>query len=399
MFKQNRKYFIVLIVVFAAIVYVQMNAPVPVKWTKTYKSKDKIPFGTKALFDLLDKSAFAERIEIVKENVYKTLDENAPSATKSSTIFINDNIAFDDIETKKILNYVAAGNKVLFSANNFSGLLADTLKIKTNLEFSYFIPEKQDSSYSLVYHQGRKDQKVFSYKDGVTPVYFTAFDTLKSSVIASDVKKNPVFISVKWGKGEFYFVSVPDVFVNYNIVNRPARQFAYITLSYIDSPLIRWDEHYKTFNEHIDSNLQFIFNNDSLYAAYLLTICSILLFMVFNLKRRQRAIPVITPPTNSTIEFVNVIGSVYYNSKNHKIIAEEKIAAFLEFIRSKFQVNTRLFDDVFLNRVTSLSGIKRDEIQKLFNLIDKIQFSSAIDEQTLIQLNTEIEKFHEINKR
>ena len=397
MFKQNRKYFIVLIVVFAAIVYVQVNAPVPVKWTKTYKSKDKIPFGTKALFDLLDKSVFADRIEIIKENVYKTLD--TPLPTKSSTIFINDNIAFDDIESKKLLEYVAAGNKVLFSANNFSGKIADTLKIKTNLEFSYFIPAKQDSSYSLVYHQGRKDQKVFSYKDGVTPVYFTSLDTLNSAVIASDMKKNPVFISVKWGKGEFYFVSVPDVFTNYNIVNRPARQFAYITLSYIDSPLIRWDEHYKTFNEHIDSHLQFIFNNDSLYAAYLLTICSILFFMIFNLKRRQRAIPVITPPANSTIEFVNVIGSVYYNSKNHKIIAEEKIAAFLEFIRSRFQVNTRLFDDVFLNRVTSLSGIRRDEIQKLFTLIDKIQFSSAIDEQTLIQLNTEIEKFHEINKR
>lgn len=399
MFKKNKKYIIVLVIVFTAIVYVQMNAPKPVKWNKTYKSKDKIPFGCKVMYDLLDKSAFDGRLEIEKENVFKTLEKVTAQKNQSSSIFINDNLAFDKVETKLLLNYVGKGNKVLLAASNINGLLADTLKLKTNMEFSYFIPAKADSVFSVVYHQGEKDQKVFAYREGVTPVYFTSFDTLKTSVIAADLKKNPIYISVKWGKGEFYVLSVPDIFCNYNIVNKPSRQFAYTVMSYLNAPVVRWDEYYKTYNDHISSNLQFIFNNDSLYAAYGLTLLSILFFMIFNLKRKQRAIPVIIPPSNSTIDFVNVIGSVYYNSKNHKIIAEEKIAAFLEYIRSKFQVNTRLFDDVLLSRVTALSGMNREEVQGIFTLIDKIQFSASIDEQTLIQLNTEIEKFHEKNKR
>ncbi|MDP2386307.1 MAG: hypothetical protein Q8M29_08040 [Bacteroidota bacterium] len=399
MFKKNKKYIIVLVIVFTAIVYVQMNAPKPVKWNKTYKSKDKIPFGCKVMYDLLDKSAFNGRLEIEKENVFKTLEKVTAQKNQSSSIFINDNLAFDKVETKLLLNYVGKGNKVLLAASNINGLLADTLKLKTNMEFSYFIPAKADSVFSVVYHQGEKDQKVFTYREGVTPVYFTSFDTLKTSVIAADLKKNPIYISVKWGKGEFYVLSVPDIFCNYNIVNKPSRQFAYTVMSYLNAPVVRWDEYYKTYNDHISSNLQFVFNNDSLYAAYGLTLLSILFFMIFNLKRKQRAIPVIIPPSNSTIDFVNVIGSVYYNSKNHKIIAEEKIAAFLEYIRSKFQVNTRLFDDTLLNRVTALSGMNREEVQGIFTLIDKIQFSASIDEQTLIQLNTEIEEFHEKNKR
>lgn len=384
---------------FAAIVYVQMNAPKPVKWTKTYKSKDKVPFGCKAMYDLLDRSAFNDRLEVEKENVFKTLEKVTAQKDLSSSIFINDNLAFDNVETKLLLKYVEEGNKVLLAANSINGLLADTLKLKTNMEFSYFIPAKEDSVFSVVYHQGEKDQQVFAYRDGVTPVYFTSFDTTKANVIATDLKKNPVYISVKWGKGQFYVLSVPDVFCNYNIVNKPSRQFAYTALSYLNAPMVRWDEYYKTYNDHISSKLQFIFNNDSLYAAYGLTLLSILFFMIFNLKRKQRAIPVIIPPGNSTIDFVNVIGSVYYNSKNHKIIAEEKIAAFLENIRSNFQVNTRLFDDTLLNRVTALSGMTREEVQRVFTLIDEIQFSTSINEQTLIQLNTEIEKFHEKNKR
>lgn len=399
MFSKNKKYFIVLIVVFAAVVYVQLNAPKPVKWTKTYKSKDKIPFGCKAMFDLLDKSAFNDRLEVEKENVFKTLEKVTAEKNLSSTIFINDNLAFDNVETKLLLKYVEDGNKVLLAANNINGLLADTLKLKTNMEFSYFIPAKADSVFNVVYHQGQKDQKVFAYRDRITPVYFTSFDTLKTNIIASDLSKNPVYISLKWGKGEFYVLSVPDIFCNYNIVNKPSRQFAYTTMSYLNTPVVRWDEYYKTYNDHISSKLQFIFNNDSLYAAYGLTLLSILFFMIFNLKRKQRAIPVIVPPSNSTLDFVNVIGTVYYNSKNHKIIAEEKIAAFLEYIRSKFQVNTRLFDDTFMNRVAALSGMSTEDVHGVFNLIDKIQFSASIDEQTLIQLNTEIEKFHEKNKR
>jgi hypothetical protein len=121
--------------------------------------------------------------------------------------------------------------------------------------------------------------------------------------------------------------------------------------------------------------------------------------MFFNLRRKQRAIPIVAPPTNSSIEFVEVIGNVYFNSKNHKIIAEEKINSFLETIRSKFQVNTRLFDDALFTRVSKLSGIHLDEIKELFNFIDQIQFSKSITEQTLIDLNTRLERFHEQNIR
>ena len=399
MLKKNWKYFIPLVLVFIGIVYLQMTAPKPINWSKTFLQKDKIPFGSKALFDVLEESGFKNRISSCKENIYKNFNEELIKGTPSATIFINDNFKFDDIETKLLLNYISKGNKALLAFNGLEGLLQDTLHLKTNIEFSYFFPDSKDSALEIFYHKELKDERKYKYPSGITPVYFTSFDTATTTVIASNKNNNPIFISCKIGNGTIYLHSVPEVFTNYTIINNQNKEFAYTCLSYINMPTIRWDEHYKTHLAHVDSMLQFIFNNDSLYAAYSLTLLGTLLFMAFNLRRKQRAIPIISPPTNSTIEFVEVIGSVYFNAKNHKIIAEEKINSFLETIRVKFQVNTRLFDEALITRVSKLSGISIEEIKDLFNFIDQLQFSKSITEKTLIELNTKLESFYKNNIR
>lgn len=399
MLKKNWKYFIPLVLVFAGIVYLQMTAPKPINWSKTFLQKDKIPFGSKALYDVLEQSAFKDRITTNKKNIYQSNEENRYKEDGYSLLFVNDNLGFDDIESKLLLESVTKGNKVFLAFNNIGGLIKDTLKLNTNLDFSYFVPDSKGEAFEIFYHKGLKDQKKYEYPSGITPIYFTTFDTSITKVIASDKSNNPLFISCKIGKGTIYLLSTPEVLTNYTIANKPSKEFAYTCLSYLDTPKIIWDEHYKTHITKVDSELQFIFKNDSLYAAYSLTILGTLLFMFFNLRRKQRAIPVVAPPSNSSVEFVEVIGNVYFNSKNHKIIAEEKINSFLETIRTKFQVNTRLFDDALYTRVSKLSGIPLEEIKQLFNFIDQIQFSKSITEQTLIELNTRIEKFHEQNIR
>jgi hypothetical protein len=136
-----------------------------------------------------------------------------------------------------------------------------------------------------------------------------------------------------------------------------------------------------------------------LYAAYLLTILSIIIFMIFAMKRRQRAIAIVEPLPNTTLQFVEVVGSVYYNTRNHKIIAEEKINSFYEFLRGKFLVNSRRADEETLLRISKLSTIPLEEIRKLFGQIGAVWRQGSITEQELINLNNGIENFYKQNKR
>jgi hypothetical protein len=46
--------------------------------------------------------------------------------------------------------------------------------------------------------------------------------------------------------------------------------------------------------------------------------------MVFEAKRRQRIIPIIDVPQNTSVIFVKTIGQLYFNKKEHLTIAQRK---------------------------------------------------------------------------
>jgi hypothetical protein len=121
--------------------------------------------------------------------------------------------------------------------------------------------------------------------------------------------------------------------------------------------------------------------------------------MIFAMKRRQRPIAIVEPLANNTLQFVEVVGSVYYNSHNHKIIAEEKINSLFEFLRAKFFVSSRKADEETLLRISKLSTIPLPEIKDLFLKIGMVWRQASITEQELIELNTAIENFYKQNKR
>jgi hypothetical protein len=133
--------------------------------------------------------------------------------------------------------------------------------------------------------------------------------------------------------------------------------------------------------------------------AYYLLIVSLLIFMIIGIKRKQRIIPVWPPLKNTTLEFVDVVGTLYYQSGNHKNIAGKKINYFLEHIRSRFFIQTSAFDPAFIERISNLSGIEMTKITELFEYITQLSGKSKISQEELILLNKRIEEFHQLNKR
>ena len=148
-----------------------------------------------------------------------------------------------------------------------------------------------------------------------------------------------------------------------------------------------------------ESPLRVLFNNPALATAYYTLILSIIIFMLIGIKRKQRIIPVIEPLKNTTLQFVDVVGTLYYQTGNHKNIADKKIQFFLEFIRSAFQIKTTLYDETFIERITNLSGIEQNKIHDLFYYFADTAVKQSITQQELLKLNRMIEEFYKLNKR
>ncbi len=160
-----------------------------------------------------------------------------------------------------------------------------------------------------------------------------------------------------------------------------------------------WDEHYKTYNVSNYSVIKFILESDALYMAYLLLIFSIIAYMIFEGRRRQRAIPVSVPNTNTTLEFVNVISHVYYSSENHKYIAVEKIKYFYESLRRRFGIDTSAINAELWAEISVLSGVEEKQVRQLLNYCEQIKASEQITELELLELNRQIHNFNQKSLR
>jgi hypothetical protein len=140
--------------------------------------------------------------------------------------------------------------------------------------------------------------------------------------------------------------------------------------------------------------LRFILSNEPLRWAYYLAILSILLFMIFEAKRKQRIIPIIKPLANTTLEFISTIANLYLQKKDYKNIAEKKIVYFLDSIKTNYLLDLFHPSESLINALARKSGNEEEKVVALFKQIESIQNKTSITESELLTLSTSIEKFN-----
>lgn len=380
---------------FTLVVAVQYLLPKPVNWQRTYMTKDKNPFGTYAIRQLLEPT-FAKNVEMNKTTLYNLKYGQSPTCL----ILMDHQINLSKPDLKTMFQFVEDGNTVFMAASQFDGLLADTFHLRTYPKiFKLF--EKPDS---LVKRPGAKvkmmatnlQKKVYDYPMLANCYYFSNYDTTKLTIASMLDDSSAVMIEHKIGKGRIIFMAMPDVFGNYFIVKHKNRDYAYSVLSYAtrDTKEIIWDENYKMFNVKSASFLKLIMESDALYAAYMLMLLAIIVHMISDGRRRQRAIPVVEPLKNTTLEFVNVVSHVYFNSENHKYIAEERVKYFYDTIRKRFNVPTSEISDLFIETISDLSGYDAKLVRQLFKYCENLRNASSASEHDLIELNRQITNFN-----
>ena len=71
------------------------------------------------------------------------------------------------------------------------------------------------------------------------------------------------------------------------------------------------------------------------------------------------------PPENTSLEFVETIGRLYFQQKNHSDLAKKKIIFFKEFLRTSFYIGTSQLNQESAKKVSMRSGIPEDKIKSL----------------------------------
>lgn len=392
--KRGRGLFILISVVLAAFILLQVTGPQPINWKPSYSKTHKYPFGGYILREMLPDLFPGRIIRQVDKPAYEFLEDF--QGENVNYIIIDDVFETDQYEAAHLMDFVEEGNNVFIAANSFTGSFADTFRLETNTEMLFGLLDYNDVNLATGIDSL---DKVYSIKKGVKHHSFTNYPrSYDTEEIGFADNAYPNFVRVGHGKGNFYLHSGPMLFTNYNMLWADNYKYVETALSFLPQRDVYWDEYYKPTRSKTGSPFKYILEARGLRWAWLIALPALFLFIFFEGKRRQRIIPVITPPRNDSLEFTETIGRLYYEHGDHLDIARKKVRYLLEYIRTRFYMETKVQDEKFLKRLAQKSGVPEAEVVVLFNYIAQMDKMQGLSEASLLQLNLMIDDFYNRSK-
>ena len=377
-----------------------------------YRKTDKRPFGSFIAykeFKNLFNDRYVETVTDPFDEEWNVIKDYSSSKKYSLYFLITKNLVLNYTEVNAFMDYVKAGNDLFISADYIDTRLLENINCN-NERMAEIVDETRglmNQTNVGVYEGDNIKSHPYSYYYYPFLNSLSGYDTAFTKVLGVNEKKEPDYILLFWGKGRIYLHVAPRVFSNYFLLSGNNHEYLENVLSYLrsDPKNIYWDEYYKNTNpnrrkgnndsnEDNFSSLSVIRQHPPLLWAFWLGIIGLLLFILFNAKRKQRIINVVKPNINTTVNFTETVGRLYLQKKDNNHIAEKMITYFYEHIRNKYFINTSKIDDEFINSLSGKSGVPKETTQQLFSLIDRVHSGERVDDEMLVQLNIEIENFY-----
>jgi len=394
--KTIKIYIGLLILLFIGAIAIEFSKPKPINWSRTFNEAHTIPYGTFVLFNELPNLFPGTEVQDIAVSPYEYFDAYFNWADSSYTIsgnymLIDDYADVDDVSAQELLDFTSHGNAVFMSTNYLPKKFLDTLGIEQKNDFDF----TGEAEFSLANSTFKNDS--ITIDRGLSNIYFSKLDSTRTTVLGYqkfNKEERINFIKVDHGLGEVYLHLQPMAFTNFSLLKNDNKKYAAAILSYLPDDTIFYDSRNKKRTELGDSQLRFILSQPALKWAWLLGLVSLLIFILFNAKRKQRIVKVIKPLENSTIAFTKTIGNLYYETKDHNNLIEKKITYFLESIRRKYYLDTQLLDEKFVKNLALKSGKDLGKTKKTMNLIVHLKAKQLCNEEDLKNLNKTIEDFY-----
>lgn len=436
--KSSRNFLFAMLVLFVLFCLLQVNLPKKFVWSPTFSHVDKQPLGC-FVFDSILTQSLPNGYHVTKKTFFQLDQEHAKE--KISVLMVVNQQDLKQLDVKYLCNIARRGGKVMVVASSSfdDGRNADTVVVdelertfKVKIEDGMFFSLRgilsglrahDNDMYDTIYWNNRETMyaaqsyrmfynmvggtlfvdsvpKVkrlaytlstagYDYKyDSLYVGDFTRFDTIvdkKERIERIDtfaIKKVPAAVSVPYGKGEVIFVSSPLLFTNYGMLEGNTSVYIFRLMSYLaDLPVYRTEAYVKTDAMLVAEQSPFreFIKRPPLRWALYLALLGVVLFMIFTARRRQRVIPIMSKPANRSLEFIQLIGTLYYQRKDHVDLVRKKFKLFAEELRKTAgvdisDVNT---DDSEYLLLAEKTGMNSDRLKKVIRQVRLVLHSEG----------------------
>jgi hypothetical protein len=359
----------------------------------SFSRNDDNPYGAKVAYESLPHLFPDASITVATSNSPVSLANS--SGTGRVFLAIGSSLDADATDVTALMNFVQQGNQVFISANHVSENLLKELSVHATSQRSF--SGEPDSLTVGVYSPVDTNYRQFAYPGDSYDNWITRLDTQYTSILGRDGRGRPNFVRLMYkGGGAVYLQFAPLAFSNFFLLHKQNIAYYENALSYLpaDTREIVWDEYYRYDHSREFSAFQYILSHPALRWAFWLLLLLFLILYLFDSKRRQRQIPVISPLSNTSLDFVRTIGRLYFQRRDNHNLAMKMVAYFQDQVRTRFHLPVTTLDEALVDRLAYRTGYPKESLKPLVDYMYHLPTKAYISDEELLDFHGQLDAFY-----
>jgi hypothetical protein len=378
----------------------------------SFRKRDKIPYGSFVAYESM-KSLFPAASVYTERREPGSWDSISLFGKDQALIILTPDFNADKYEMTNLINFIKNGNDVFISAISLSddatrALNCDVNSIEPLISYFSNLESSDTLTLSLRLPYSTRDL-TYSYPGKQLDSYFSKLDTKTSVAVGIDRKNRPDFIQMKAGRGNLFVHLAPMAFTNYFLLHKQNIEYlekAFTLLSPATRKVV-WDEYYlnkKSDRRRANSknkgwlstllNIQNANGQKPIAFAFWLLLLLLLVYVLLEMRRKQRYIPVTRKLRNDSMDFVKTIGRLYHDKGDHRNLCRKMAAYFLEHVRTRYKLPTNELNEEFVKNLQIKSGITEEEIRPIIGFIGYLEQQVTISDADLFVFHKQLESFY-----
>lgn len=373
----------------------------------SFRPGDRVPYGCRVAYDALGEMFPAGELSS-STRAPGFWDSLSSYETSQLLVIVAPRFNPTRSELQQLANLADNGNYVVISAASISSEADRFFHVLAEDPDAFYAAQMDRGMKLSITPPGWKAGTAYGYPGAGYGGYFTEINEDIAEVLGRRLPGDqPHFIRLRANRGWIYLHLEPFAFTNYFLLHRKNIRYFESLFSMIPPGIKRvvWDGYYREQRSAAPprdkknwfSVLMGMKNEEghrSFLAAFLVLGALLLLYAWTEMRRKQRIIPEMPPPRNDSLDFVRTIGRLYYDKGDHRNLARKMSAYFMEHIRNRYKITTRMDDPEIGEALAARTGIARDRINNLVGMIRYAEASPEISARWLMEFHEELESFY-----
>lgn len=387
------------LLIITLIVVLDMRTPKEQDWSLRPSRYNQAPFGAALVYERLT-DLFPQGVTTVRRSmaeVRRERDEHRIATAPVNHILIDERAALDSLAINDLLAMVEDGDHALIVANWFSYAYNQRLGFEEQthwepMNWDVGDPARSDTSWLGFTAMPLLEDSAYAFSLGAVNSSFSKLPDQGLRTLAANQRGEPVLVSMELGKGRLYLCTTPKAFTNFYLLHDEARGFMERVFTLLPDRPVLWDEFSKMGRDEERTPLRYILSQPPLKTAFWLMVALLVLTILVYARRRQRAIPAMAPPRNTSRDFADTLGRLYYYRGDHADLGRKICAQFREEVKTKLRLQRAEWNEENMQEIAAITGVEYEKLQHVKGLMDYYKDIDQVSEFELMRLNRTLDE-------